>query len=283
MADPNNKNKAQYSEEYWQQEGGSKWAKYIDHAEASLGAFNKFLFDQANLSEGEVVLDVGCGGGPCSIEIAKRVSNKGSVTGLDISMPVLEIAKQRAEKISNLRFINSDAATSDLGAGVYDLVFSRFGVMFFSDPTSAFSNLRRALKSNGRLVFLCWRSMDDNPWMNVPVKAAFSVLPPQGPPPSPEEPGPFSMASSDKVKCILKDAGFHDISFQSVEIDMNLGAIDDAVDYFFKMGPAAAPLAEVDEELKRVAVQAMGDALKNFETSDGICPPAASWIVTANS
>lgn len=282
MSENDSKQTVPFAEEYWQEDGGHKWVEYIDETEIALQVFSDKLLDKANPSSDEIVLDVGCGGGANSIEIARRVGQNGRVTGIDISTAILEIAQTRGEQISNLEFINSDAATADLGEGIYDLVFSRFGVMFFSDPVQAFSNLRSALKPSGRIVFLCWRSMEENPWMNVPAQAAFSIVPPQGPPPSEDAPGPFSMASSERVKRLLTDAGLQTINMEAMDVDMKLGGIDDAVDYFMKMGPAAAALMEADEARKQAAAKAIHDALKQFETDAGIQAPAAAWIVTAS-
>lgn len=270
-----------FAEGYWKEEGGEKWAEHIDATEASLQAFSKILLDGAEIMQGETILDIGCGGGTNSIEAALRTGAEGSVTGIDISPAILAVANERGADIDNLGFVLGDAANTDLGEEVFDLIFSRFGVMFFSDPVAAFTNLGKSLKKDGKLVFMCWRSMEENPWMSAPATAVFEVVPPKGPPPQPGQPGPFSMAMKDSVVSILGDAGMTDISIETSDAGMELGSLEDAVAYFMKMGPAAATLIDATDEQKSRAAAAIREALSHYETERGITAPAAVWLVKA--
>ena len=255
--------------------------EHINETEASLEAFNEILLEKAFVRTGEHVLDVGCGGGVNSVEIARRVGPEGRVRGIDISGSILDVARSRSRGLANLEFIEGDAALMDHGEGGYDLVFSRFGVMFFSDPAAAFINLGNALKSTGRMVFLCWRSLQDNPWMSIPAQAVASVLQPQGPAPDPLAPGPFSLADSGRIQEILNSAGLKILDLQAIDVVMKLGPLSETVEYFMKMGPAAAMLVDADEKLINAAAEAISHALGQFESNGVVNPPAAAWIVIA--
>ena len=281
LEEPENRNTLPFTEDYWKEEGGHKWVEHIDATESSLEAFNEILLEQAFINDGEWVLDVGCGGGMNSMEIAQRVGPGGWVRGLDISGPILKIARSRGEGYSNLEFIEGDAARVSLEEDNYDLIFSRFGVMFFSDPVAAFTNLRNSLKSTGRMVFLCWRSLQENPWMSIPAQAVSSVVEPQGPAPDPTAPGPFSLAESSRIEELLTSAGLKIIDLRTVDVVMRLGPMSETVEYFLKMGPAAAALADAGEELKKAAAEALRHALEQFESNGTVNPPAAAWIVNA--
>jgi SAM-dependent methyltransferase len=231
------------------------------------------------------VLDIGCGCGDTTIELARRVAPGGAATGIDISAVMLERARQaaRAQRIA-ASFERADAQTHAFPAASVDVVYSRFGVMFFADPTAAFANLRRALRPGGRLSFICWQSLPENPWMFVPLGAALQVLPPP-PLPAPDAPGPFAFADSGRVGGILSGAGFIDVQFQDVRQTLRIGSgagIDQTVDFLLQMGPAAAALRESSDPtlVPRVAA-AVREALVPYATDDGIRMPSASWIVTA--
>src|SRR5262249_34365178 len=152
------------------------------------------------------VLDIGCGSGETSIALARLVGASGHVTGIDVSKPMLELARQRSAGIKNLDWLLADAAAPDGVLPQADLLFSRFGVMFFGDPVAAFSALRRSLKPGGRLVFASWRPIGENPWMLVPLQAVRPLVPPP-PPPGPHDPGPFAFADAEWVNQILTSAG----------------------------------------------------------------------------
>lgn len=270
-----------FSEDYWRQEGGQKWVESIDDTESTLHAFNEELLEHAEISIGETVLDVGCGGGLSSIEIAKRVGQGGRVVGIDISPDVLAIAGERGKHIPNLEFTEGDAASQPLPPDSFNLIFSRFGVMFFSQPANAFNNLRQALKADGRMVFLCWRTLEENPWMMEPAQAAFTVIPREGPPPDPDAPGPFSLGSRGRVEELLGGAGFQALDIQAVDAGMSIGPLDDAVEFFMKMGPAAAVVQEASEAQKSAVREALEKVLKNYATADGVVMPGAAWLVAA--
>lgn len=267
-------------EVFWNTEGGESWVEHIERLEAMLSDLSAHLIKHAAPRAGEQVLDIGCGGGLTTSAIAEAVGSGGSVLGVDISEVILRVARERFAHMGNLGFTTADAGVFPFDAGVYDLITSRFGVMFFPDPEAAFSNICRAGKSGGRMVFICWRGLQENPWMGAPVAAAFSVLaPPEKP--DPGAPGPFSLADPDRVRQIMSSAGFIDIKLSAIDEPVNLGALEAALDFMTMMGPAAEPLKEAPAAQRADAIAAMRAALEEKNTSDGVVMPSAVWQVEA--
>lgn len=284
MATVEEKNEQPFGETFWKEEGGEKWVENIDLLERQLGPLTETLMDRYAAAAGESVLDVGCGGGPTSIMLAGRVGESGRVLGVDISEIILDIAKRRGRGIHNLEFRTADAGSEDLGYGAFDLVFSRFGLMFFSRPLAAFKNLHRHLRSGGRMVFMCWRTLEENLWMTVPADAAFTVLPRPEPPqeePDPDTPGPFSLGERGRLEYLLDAAGFRDLRLETVDIDMQMGNLDDAGHMATQLGPAAKVIQEAPDEDREAAVAAIKEALREYQTPSGVVIPSAAWIAAA--
>jgi SAM-dependent methyltransferase len=235
---------------------------------------------------GERVLDIGCGCGQTSLRLASQVGASGSVTGLDISKPMLENARARAKAggVTNIAFTEADAQTHSFEAASFDLLFSRFGVMFFASPVEAFANLLTALRPGGRLTFISWQELVRNPWMHLPIVAAAKHLPPGGPPPDPLAPGPFAFADSDRVDGILRESGFEDIQHESFEEDLLVGggqSLEDTVRFLVQLGPAGAAMREASPEVREAAINETLKAIEPFSGPDGVRMPSATWIVTA--
>jgi SAM-dependent methyltransferase len=232
---------------------------------------------------GEFVVDVGCGTGQTTLGLADAVGENGQVVGVDISRPMLEWARGRARgPASRSSFFEADAASYPFKP-VNDLVFSRFGVMFFDDPTSAFTNIRKALKPGGRLAFVCWRSPAENTWASAPLAAARPFLPPQ-PPPDPLAPGPFAFADADRLKGILEAAGFRDVRIEKLDTVMNLGdSLEAAAEQMLQVGPLSRAASEVDAATRAQIVPAVRAALQPYATEKGVRPPAACWLVGARA
>ena len=179
--------------EHWNTRAGQTWVKFQEALDRQVEPLGLAAMTTLQPKEGEHILDIGCGCGQTSVDLARLVGATGSVLGVDISQPMLEVAQRRPLPARNLHVIfeQLDAQSGDLGHERFDAVFSRFGVMFFSDPVAAFVNIRKALKPAGRLAFVCWRPLEQNPWMHAPLDAALPLLPPL-PPPDPTAPGPFA-------------------------------------------------------------------------------------------
>ena len=233
---------------------------------------------------GERVLDVGCGFGETSIDLARRVGPKGSVVGSDCVTRMLEVARAdaKAAGVGNVEFVECDAATHDFGQ--FDFVFSRFGTMFFNFPVPALRNLRAAVRPGGRFLMITWRPIDDNPWAAVPKAIARKHLPP--PPDDGQKcgPGPFSMANPEMVAEQMKGAGFADPKFERIDIDFLLGRTEDeALAIQLALGPAGEIVREAGDlgVEKRPAVEAdLRKALQPYRTEAGIVMPSSSWCIT---
>jgi SAM-dependent methyltransferase len=270
---------------YWNEIYGPRWVAQQELLDAQIAPLGRLAMDRVGIRTGERVLDVGCGCGDTTIEIAGRVGPSGAVTGVDITTVMLERARTRAREanLTHVHFENADAQTYHFAPDSFDVVFSRFGVMFFADPVAAFANLRAALRPGGRVAFACWQTLPQNSWLFVPLMAAAQHIPlPQ--PPAPGAPGPFSFADPERVRGILSQAGFADIALEAVLDTLLLGAggdLDRALDLVLQTGPVAAALREAGTQKLPLVVQAIRDALTPFVTPDGVRMACAAWIVTA--
>jgi SAM-dependent methyltransferase len=265
---------------YWNEEGGQRWVQNIQRVERMLEPLSDRLLRHAGPRVGERVLDVGCGGGLTSAAFANAVGASGEVLGLDVSAVILAVARERFATVPNLAFELGDAEKIDLKPAVFDLVSSRFGVMFFADPVAAFGNLRRALTVGGRLAFVCWRALEENPWMADCVKAAFSVLP-RPEPPAPHAPGPFALADDGRLRQILADSGYAAISIDPFDPTLDLGSLDEAVVQMTRMGPAASAIAAASAADQQAVVAAVRAALEPHAGDGSVRMASGTWLVSA--
>ncbi|MCC6557083.1 MAG: methyltransferase domain-containing protein [Polyangiaceae bacterium] len=270
---------------HWNEIAGPAWVAAHEMITAQIRPLGEIAMARAAFAPGERVIDVGCGCGETTLEIARRVGASGEVLGIDVSAPMLERAVQAAAGTPCARFEAADAQTIDLPAGSFDALYSRFGVMFFSDPRAAFANLRRALRPGARLVFVCWRSAMENPWMLTPMRAVMQHIPFQ--PPDPSAPGPFAFADGGKVRGILEGAGFSGVALEPVDMPLTVGGpgadLEAVVGFLLRMGPARAAVAGAPEEARAAAARAVLDAVEPFRTGEGVRMPSAAWLVTAAS
>ncbi len=268
---------------FWNGPGGASWVAGQARMDAALAPVGDAAIAHAKVRPGERVLDVGCGCGATALALADGVGPAGHVTGLDVSGPMLDLARTRGAGRGNVDWVLEDATTHGFAAASVDLVFSRFGVMFFDDPTAAFANLRRALAPGGRVVFACWRPFDQNPWMQLPLKAVTGVVPPL-PRPGPEEPGPFAFGDRTRVTRILTGAGFAPPQFEPFDFHMTLGdgsGLDAAVEQAISMGPSARALQEQPDDLRAQARAAVAAALEPHLDGGRVRLAAAVWLVSA--
>ena len=267
---------------YWNAAAGETWTAMHDKLDGQIQPLGEAAMEALGLKAGDRVVDIGCGCGQTTIALAGRVGAAGSVLGVDISRPMLAAARRRlaAQGLSQASVIEADAQTHPFEAEAFDAAFSRFGVMFFEDPTAAFANILKGLKPSGRLGFVCWRPFAENPWMTVPLAAAQPFFPEPTPPPDPVAPGPFAFADPDRLRAILSGAGFTDITVTAQDRDIGAPNLDDAIETALKVGPLGARLREQPDKAPTV-VGAIREALAAYATPDGVRLGSATWIVTA--
>jgi SAM-dependent methyltransferase len=244
--------------------------------------------DSLALEPGLRVLDVGCGTGPTTTELARRVAPGGTARGIDIAPSMLAAARSRADRdgVQNAEFVVGDAQSDDLGHNTFDAVFSQFGVMFFSDPAAAFANLRRALRDGGRIAFACWQDVFANEWMLVPGSAVVAVTGQLPPMPSPGEPGPFSLADPSRVEQLLLGAGFRSIDVvpHAEQVVVSADRIDMVVAAASRVGSVREALESNDDPAFREQLGAAVRAALVERVTDGqLRLGAAAFIVTAES
>jgi ubiquinone/menaquinone biosynthesis C-methylase UbiE len=249
--------------------------------DANMAAMGDAIVAFAQAGPGMAVLDVGCGTGATSLAIAGIGAE---VTGVDISKPMLALAQERAAKAGlSISFVEADAS-SHAFTPQFDLIVSRFGVMFFDAPVAAFANMRKALKPGGRIAFICWRTPPENLWAAAPLMAAKPFLPEQ-PPSDPLAPGPFAFSDPKRIEDILSQSGFSAIRIEKYDGVMTLGTdLGATAAQSLQIGPLSRAVGEVDDTTRARIALAVQGALAKFVRPDGeIAPAAACWLVAAQA
>jgi len=201
------------------------WAEVQEPLERQLAPLGRRALAALAPCPGECILDIGCGGGETVLELARAVAPDGAVVGIDLSAAVLAFARRAAERRERVRFVQADAEVYPFEPALFNAAFSRFGVMFFADPVAAFINIRRSLKPNGRMAFVCWRALEENQLDILPLRAASPHLP-LLPALDPEAPGPFAFANADRVRGILERADFGEIEITAHDEQVGSGDLD---------------------------------------------------------
>ncbi len=270
---------------YWNGPAAERWVQEQERLDRMLRPLGKAALDAADVVPGETVLDVGCGCGDTLLSLADLVGAHGRVVGIDASAPMLARAKELCAAHPNVSLFEGDASSMSAGLGPFDLLFSRFGLMFFEDPSRAFRHLRGALRGQGRLSFVCWRRLAENPWASVPYDAVADVLGRPEPHP-PDAPGPFSFGDSARVQRVLETAGFRDVTLRGCEETVVFGAsasLDEAARGIARLGPVARLLVDRDEAAVSRALTAIEGVLSPYASTDGVHFPATAWVVTARA
>lgn len=267
--------------EFWNGPAGDVWVESQTYMDRILSPLSDVAVERAAPAAQERCIDVGCGCGATTLALAESGA---AVWGVDISEPMLMKARERAQEtgVANVAFSVTDAATQAYTPD-HDLVFSRFGVMFFEDPIAAMTQIRAGLKPGGRLVFLCWQAPAKNPFMTVSGRAAKPYLP-EAEPSDPRAPGPFAFADKEWIQEILSASGYHNIGIDPVERDLYVGAnADEAMQFHTRVGPMARVLAELEASVREQAMAAIRAALVEHEDAQGVRLKAAVWLVTATN
>ncbi|MET3650294.1 class I SAM-dependent methyltransferase [Phyllobacterium ifriqiyense] len=273
----------------WKGQSGERWVAYQTRLDAMMAVFGQAAIEAVAPATGERVLDVGCGAGASSLNLAGLVGAGGHVLGVDISEPLIDRARAVAPQETPAVFQVADASSAELPEGAFDILFSRFGVMFFDDPTAAFTHMRRALKPGARVAFVCWRGMAENDWVRLPMGAIKGILPPMTPP-EPEAPGPFSFGDQGRLARILTGAGFTDVTIAPFDASIPFGkgetrdaALDDAVAMTLEVGPLARALADQTDDIRARASAAVRAAFAVCPGERSVMINGATWIVTARN
>jgi SAM-dependent methyltransferase len=268
---------------FWNGPGGEAWASNADDQDRELQTLGDAALGALAAASGESVLDVGCGAGTTTLALAGSVGAGGRVVGVDISAPLLAVARRRAGAMANVTFVQADAQTTAPPGAPFDAVFSRFGLMFFDQPEAAFANLHQATSPGGRLAFVCWQEASANAWFLAPMLAVMGVagldLPP---PPGPGDPGPFAFADPGRVRRMLIAGGWRDAELRSYT-DEIIDDLDRRVEFTVRQGPAARALEGAADEVREAATSRVRDALGAHSTDGRVRLGRAAWIVTAQA
>jgi SAM-dependent methyltransferase len=270
---------------YWNGPGGQRWADRQQSQDVLLAPVAEIVINRAKTKAGERILDVGCGSGATTIALAQKVGPNGHVLGIDISAPMLARAQQLSPKDASVEFVLADATIYPFEPASFDLLASRFGVMFFAEPALSFANMRKALRPSGRLAFACWREPRDNPFFMAPLQAVYKHVP-KLPPPGPDDPGPFAFASEARVNRVLSEAGFTDIAMERCDLALDIAigrGLDAAVESALEIGPASRALDGHPADVRSAATNSIREALATFAKGQAVPLPASIWIVTAAS
>jgi SAM-dependent methyltransferase len=282
MTDSSIANTAQH--EYWNTVGGPRWIGLGGLVERRNLTFNDLLLERSAVALDESVLEIGCGTGATTIPLAEAVGPRGRVVGVDISEPMLARARQRLaeSRLGNISLVQADAQVHRLEAGRFDLIVSRFGVMFFADPVAAFSNLLPAARPGGRLCFVCWGPLEENRHWMIPYEVALRHLGPPAPTP-PHAPGPLAFSDPDYVRSILERADFADVVIDRETPDIIGSTPAEEAEYACVMGPPARLIDEKkpDQPVRATIRQEMADAFAAYARGGPMLLPSTVFLVTA--
>ena len=271
--------------DFWSGKGGDIWVERQNAMDTMLSPLGEAALNKLNFNEEENVLDIGCGCGHTTLNIAKRIGPSGNVTGLDISEPMLIRAKESAVEMSitNTLFKCVDVQTEDLGDQIYSAAFSRFGVMFFEDSIAAFKNINKSLISGGYLSFVCWQSPAVNPWQSLFIQVVKKYL--DLPSPPPRSPGPFAFMESEYVSSILEESKFQDITIEGHEAEVNMfsgRSLSDSVKDYISINPVVTQMLKESSENQIAEIVNSGiEAFSPYYSEKGLIFPSATWLVTA--
>lgn len=269
--------------ELWNGPASEAWVVAPERYDGMLEHLGRLALDAAALQPGDRVLDVGCGSGQLSVQAAEQVAPDGRVLGVDVSSPLVALARQRAAGNDRVRFLECDAQEADVAPEAHDVVISRFGVMFFDDPVTAFANLRAATAPGGRLAFVCWQSALANEWV---MTALGALVPHVGVPqlPAAGAPGPFAFGDADHLRSVLAQSGWTDVAVDGVETTLLVGGpgtLDDAMAFYEQDAFGRRMLAGAEPEQREAGLAALRDAAAARMTDEGLRLGAAVWVVTA--
>ncbi|MCY1500454.1 Ubiquinone/menaquinone biosynthesis C-methyltransferase UbiE [compost metagenome] len=266
----------------WNGPSGQAWVAQQALLDQMFQPLEALLVGAVDAGAARHVLDVGCGAGATTLELARRIGARGQCTGIDISGPLVDAARSRAQREGvPATFVQADAQTHAFAPGSFDAIVSRLGVMFFTDPVAAFANLRRAAKAGAVLRCIAWRSAADNPFMTTAERAAAPLLPTL-PPRQPGAPGQFAFGDRQRVQSILDESGWGDIDIEPVDVECTLPA--EALErYFTSLGPVGLALQGVDAATRDAVIAAVRPAFAPYVQGETVSYTAACWMISASA
>jgi SAM-dependent methyltransferase len=270
--------------QYWNTVAGPRWVGLGGFVERRVQAVNDLLLARSGVAAGENVLEIGCGTGATTVPLAEAVGPRGQVVGVDISEPMLAGARKRVAEsgLGNITLLQADAQVHPFEPEQFDLITSRFGVMFFADPFAAFGNLLPAARRGGRLCFVCWAPLEENQHWLIPYEVALRHLGPPAPQP-PRAPGPMAFSDPNYVRSILETAGFADISVAR-ETPLIKGATpEEEVEHACIMGPSGRLIDEKkpDDALRETIRREMVEAFAAYAQGKEMLLPSTVLMVSA--
>ena len=270
--------------EYWNNVAGPRWVGLGGFVERRVRVVNDLLLAQSAVVPGESVLEIGCGTGAATVPFAEAVGERGRVVGVDLSEPMLAGARQRivASGLGNIPLMQADAQVYRFEANRFDLIASRFGVMFFADPVAAFRNLLPAARPGGRLCFACWGPLEENGHWLIPYGVALRQLGPPAPTP-PRMPGPLAFSDRDYVRTVLETAGFADIEINRETPDIISSTPEEEAEHACIMGPSARLIDEKkpDDAVRATIKREIKEAFAAYAGDKEMRLPSTVFLVTA--
>ena len=271
-------------QEYWNTIAGPRWVGLGGVVERRVRAVNDLLLARSEVRAGESVLEIGCGTGAATVPFAEAVGQSGQVVGVDISEPMLAGARKRVAEsgLGNITLLQADAQVHRFEAGRFDLITSRFGVMFFADPVAAFSNFLPAARRDGRLCFVCWAPLEENRHWLIPYEVALRYLGPPGPTP-PHMPGPLAFSDPGYVRSILESAGFADVVIDRETPDIIGSTPEEEAEHACIMGPPARLIDEKkpDDAVRETIRREIREAFAAYVRNGPMLLSSTVFLVTA--
>ena len=271
-------------QEFWNNVAGPRWVGLGGLVERRVRAVNDLLLARSEVAAGESVLEIGCGTGAATVPFAKAVGERGRVVGVDISEPMLAGARKRVAEsgLGNISLVQADAQVHRFEPDRFDLITSRFGVMFFADPVAAFSNLRPAARPGGRLCFACWAPLEENKHWLIPYEIVLRHLGPPAPKP-PHMPGPLAFSDPGYVRSILATAGFADVEIDRETPDIIGSTPEEEAELACIMQPSGLLIDEKkpDDTTREAIKREMVETFAAYSGGKEMLLPSTVFLVTA--